>query len=181
MVAVERRTRTFALLLAGACMLTVACNDDSGSGSTTSSSSTSTMVITSTTETTMASPSSTIIDIFPADVTFSLIDAVTVGALQFDVGYGRAVGRFVGNCTNLVPNALTSANNDLDSETLRIGMVALDGFTGPIDLMTCKFMPGSTEVTMADDFDLTIVDVTAPDLTPIVPAPVIEITVESLL
>jgi hypothetical protein len=114
-------------------------------------------------------------------ITFSLADAATVGALQFDVDYSRAPGLFEGagvdvECSGLVSGILLSHYNETGDETLRIGMLSLGGFTGPTDLVRCTFVFDPT-LPAPKDFDITIVDVTGPDLFPIVPEPTVVVSV----
>jgi len=115
-------------------------------------------------------------------VTFGLDDAVTVGALQFFVDYGNAVGGFLGrgydvSCTSPLAGSGSFASfNDSDSlDRLNVAAVSIPGFTGPITVAECAFLtPGVPP--QATDFVITVVDASAPDLSPISPFPTVSLS-----
>jgi len=72
-----------------------------------------------------------------------------LGALQLDVEYGHTGGQFRGHgnqviCESLLASmgsgAIPTVFNDVDDAgVLRMGMVSIDGFAGPTDLVRCWF------------------------------------------
>jgi hypothetical protein len=141
-------------------------------GGTTVTTVTSTTV-TSTTVTTVPSGNS-------FDITFNLVEAVTVGALQFSVNYSGAPGGFDGaadtvQCTDST-SSLASFNDNEATTTLTAGFINLGGFTGPRAVATCNFT-STGAAPVAGDFTVTVEDAAQPDLTPITPLPTINITV----
>jgi|GEM_PF-6211058 len=77
-------------------------------------------------------------------LTFTLVDEVSVGALQYEVGYPRS-GRFVGRggevaCTSLLGEPVRATfNNDDEVSRLRSAWYSPVGFAGPADLAECVF------------------------------------------
>ena len=111
-------------------------------------------------------------------VAFELDDEVTVGALQLDIDYNGASGRFVGagddvRCEALVTGALSSFNNVESAGTLRAAFVAVNGFTGPMRFLVCEFEGEAS----AEDFLVEVQDASAPDLVEL-GAPAIKVVVE---
>jgi hypothetical protein len=115
-------------------------------------------------------------------VTFSLDDAVTAGALQFEVDYSGAGGDFVGSGAGVSCTSPLSAGgafvsfNDIDASTqLNFAAVAIAGFTGPTTVANCTFdAPGGAPA--PGDFAITVVDASAPDLSPIDPLPTVSVS-----
>jgi hypothetical protein len=114
-------------------------------------------------------------------VTFDLDDAVTAGALQFEVDYAAAGGDFVGSGAGVTCTSPLSAGgafvsfNDVDASTqLNFAAVAIAGFTGPTTVANCTFDAATAPT--AGDFVITVVDASAPDLSPIVPLPVVSVS-----
>jgi len=114
-------------------------------------------------------------------VTFDLADAVTAGALQFEVNYSAAGGQFVGagaavSCTSpLSAGGAFVSFNDVDASTqLNFAAVAIAGFTGPTIVANCTF--DAPAAPTAGDFAITVVDASAPDLSPIVPLPSVTVS-----
>ena len=99
------------------------------------------------------------------NVVFSLDDSVTVASLQFTVMYDVMVMEFVGSdgsvsCSSLTPAFGRFFDNDVVSPgsstaTLESALIALDGVTGPTNVVSCDLL---------SDYDLTpadfVVDVT---------------------
>ncbi len=156
---------------------------------TTTTSTTSTTVTlettttTNTTSTTVSTTTSTTLDTFNCTLTFRLADDVTLGSLQWDTDYGNAPGFMSdsgGNvdCVSLVQDAL-AAFNDCDTascpefaqkeEVLDSGIIALAGFTGPLNVAQCTFVASITPV--PGDFTITVTEASDPDLNAIVPLP----------
>lgn len=114
-------------------------------------------------------------------VTFDLADAVTAGALQFEVDYSAAGGQFQGSgaavsCTSpLSAGGAFVSFNDVDASTqLNFAAVAIAGFTGPTTVANCTFDAPAAPV--AGNFAITVVDASAPDLSPIVPLPAVTVS-----
>ncbi len=167
--------RYVALALAAA-LVTAACTNASSESTTTTTGATTT---TTTGGTTTTLP--------PAqfDIVFQLDDAVTVGALGFDVDYTAAPGDFVGSggdagaggtleCSSLAAGALATFNDD-DAGTLSAGYIALGGITGPADLATCVFQQSGPTAPVAGDFTITVTDASDTSLAPISPLPTVSV------
>ena len=114
-------------------------------------------------------------------VTFDLADAVTAGALQFEVDYSAAGGQFQGSGATVSCTSPLSAGgafvsfNDVDASTqLNFAAVAIAGFTGPTTVANCTFDAPAAPV--AGNFAITVVDASAPDLSPIVPLPAVTVS-----
>ncbi len=103
-------------------------------------------------------------------ITFRLNSAsAAVGALQFSVNYAGAPGEFEGTggdvtCTGGIEGALF-APNDIDaSRRLSLGIIALDAFSAPVNVATCKFVANDEiDVPTPADFLITIEDATDAD------------------
>jgi len=115
------------------------------------------------------------------NVAFDLTDAVTAGALQFEVNYSAAGGQFTGSgaavsCTSpLSAGGAFVSFNDVDASTqLNFAAVAIAGFTGPTTVANCEF--DAPAAPNAGDFAITVVDASAPDLSPIVPLPTVTVS-----
>jgi hypothetical protein len=115
------------------------------------------------------------------NVAFDLADAVTAGALQFNVNYSAAGGQFTGSgaavsCTSpLSAGGAFVSFNDVDASTqLNFAAVAIAGFTGPTTVANCEF--DSPAAPNAGDFTITVEDASAPDLSPIVPFPSVTVS-----
>jgi hypothetical protein len=110
---------------------------------------------------------------FDCDVTFSVTSTATIGALQFEVAYTQAPGQFAGegdqvDCTDLTTSLATF--NDRDAQrTLSAGLISLTGFSTPADVVVCTFAgaPSSMTLPQPDDFVVTVVDATDPQLAPV--------------
>lgn len=96
------------------------------------------------------------------DVTFSLLGASTLGALQFRVAYSAAGGEFtqsgtVGDCTTTIPNASIAKWDDYSGpKVLHFAAVSVDGMTGPAAVGHCTFE--SALAPAAADFQITMED-----------------------
>jgi hypothetical protein len=115
------------------------------------------------------------------NVAFDLTDAVTAGALQFEVNYSAAGGQFTGtgaavSCTSpLSAGGAFVSFNDVEASTqLNFAAVAIAGFTGPTTVANCEF--DAPAAPNAGDFAITVVDASAPDLSPIVPLPTVTVS-----
>ncbi len=152
--------------------------DPSGSTSTTTSTTTTTTKVTISTTTT------TTTTVPPAlqELTFTLDDAVTVGALQFDVSYANATGVVATNngapdCTNLAAGALPAFNVDLVTKKLSLGFIALGGFTGPTAVASCRFDTQGAPAPAAGDFTITVLDAADTSLVTLSPFPSVSVSV----
>jgi hypothetical protein len=157
--------------------------------STTSTTNTlDTTTTTNTTSTTVTTTTTNTTDQFNCTLIFRLADDVTLGSLQWDTDYDNSPGFFLGeggqvDCDSLVQDAL-AAFNDCDTAScpefaqkenvLDSGIIALDGFTGPLNLSECRFRTSVTPV--PSDFVLTVTEASDPDLNPISPLPDVVIT-----
>lgn len=144
----------------------------SSTTSTTESSTTTSSTITTTTSTT----STTIPLRWDCNLVFRLNDDSSVGALQWDTAYDSAPGQFVGSAGDVdcaaLPGAgdvIFSANDKEGQKVLTIGMTGVEGFTGPVDIAQCRFK--ASTVPVAEDYDITVVDASDPEGTPIFPLP----------
>ena len=111
---------------------------------------------------------------------FDLMDPVSLGALQFDVDYSGAGGDFDGSgtsvaCSTPLTSASASFNDDEATRTVSAGYLSLSGFTGPTPVADCLFTPVGADP-LPTDFPVTVIDASAPDLTPINPPPLVEAT-----
>lgn len=135
---------------------------------------TTTTVSTSTTSTTTGGGATFRID-------FAMADAVTVGALQFEVDYAGANGGFNGSADTVQCTKdngdLVTFNDDEANTNLIQAFVSLAGFAGPnAALSHCTFTSnGGTPAASA--FVVTVKDATDPNLAPISPLPTINVTV----
>jgi hypothetical protein len=147
-----------------------------GGGTTTTTGPTTTTSTTTGTSTTTVTSGGNLYN-----VAFDLTDAVTAGALQFEVNYSAAGGQFTGTGAAVACTSPLSAGgafvsfNDVEASTqLNFAAVAIAGFTGPTTVANCEFdapaAPG------AGDFTITVVDASAPDLSPIVPLPTVTVS-----
>jgi len=110
-------------------------------------------------------------------VTFDLDDAVTIGALQFEVDYSGAAGSFDGAadgvaCTSLVAGALTTFNDIEASSTLVVVQSVLAGFAGPGSVVSCTYSGAPPAPT---DFIFTVVDASDTTPEPIIPMPTVSV------
>ena len=77
------------------------------------------------------------------------VKQTVVCALQLDVEYGLSGGEFRGSgqdvlCEGLIPSQGSGVipaafNNELNAQVLRMALVSIDGWQGPIDLARCWF------------------------------------------
>jgi len=141
---------------------------------TTTTTSTSSTVTTLTTVTTVTMPPTT-----NYDVTLSMVEPATVGALQFEVDYSQVPGEFVGlgqaaDCTVLVNLGLgfPAFNNQIPNDLLIGAITSVSGFptTGDTDIVRCTF--AATSPPTAGQFQITVVDASDPSTAPISPATV---------
>jgi len=114
-------------------------------------------------------------------ISFTMADAVTIGALQFTVNYAAANGEFDGlagavACTKAAGDLVTFNDEDAN-KTLNQAYVSLSGFSGPnVLLANCNFTSnGGTPA--PSDFVVTVQDATDPAVTPISPLPTINVGV----
>jgi len=118
-------------------------------------------------------------------VVFSLTGMVGVAALQFEVDYGRANGRFEGDGNDVAcahpadaPSAIVDWNHLSSEKLLRVGMLSLANVEGPARLAACRFR-GIPAAPLPDDFIVTVVDASDIDLDPVVPRPQVAVTLEA--
>jgi hypothetical protein len=100
-------------------------------------------------------------------------NAVTLGALQFDVNYTSAQGEFEGSADQVVcvdlTGSLASFNDDDAARTLSAGLISIAGFSGPRDVVRCNFNTPNGDITdpVAGDYAITVIDATDPQLNPV--------------
>lgn len=129
---------------------------------------------TSTTATT-TSTSSTLISEPNCVVTFRVPQAgLTIGSLQWTTSYHAAPGDFLGEggnveCASLIEGSLAAFNDDDSQRSLDSGVISLDGFATPANVVECSF--AATSVPQASQFETSGVEAAAPDLVLIEPAP----------
>lgn len=110
---------------------------------------------------------------------FELVEPTPVGALQFDVAY-VGEGRFVGDAdavsceTKVGDGALSAYNHIVDQKQVRVALVSVKGFTGPVRVTQCQFQ-GEAK---ASDFTVTVKDSSSPDLTEITPPPSVKVVID---
>lgn len=101
-------------------------------------------------------------------ISFTVTDSNPLGALQILTDYSAAPGEFVGSgasvsCARTFGNI--SAHNDDDGlEALNSVWIAPSGGTGPMLMTVCDF--AATEVPVAGDFNVAVVDATDPGASP---------------
>jgi hypothetical protein len=159
--------------------VTVSAVDCTGGGGISTTTPSSSVTTTSTTVTTNTVTTTTTTLGPGTFVAFSLVDPVTIGALQFSVDYSQAAGDFEGtgslvSCSDHTGSL--SSYNDVDaSKQLNVGLISTAGFTGPRLVVTCAFLPGGAFD--AADFAVTVIDATDPSLNAITPFPTIAVSV----
>jgi len=132
---------------------------------------TTTTVSTSTTTTTLSSTE-------VCTVRVQLDDPVTIGSLQVDLDYSKASGEFSDSgsavdCTTKAPAALGTYFDD-DTKTVGAALITLAGFTGPVSIYECLFLPVGA-LPVAGDFSLKVTDAGDRNGDPIVPKPSVSI------
>jgi hypothetical protein len=162
------------------------CRNSPACQETTTTSTTSTSVTissTSTTDTvTTTSSTSTSTTNEPAldcRVVFKLDDDVAVGALQWEVDYSNVPGFLVGSadqaaCAKLIATALFAKNDQDINRIVSLGLIELDGFSGPIDIAECLFKATTTPVKA--DFAISVSDASNTGGEPIDPAPGVSVS-----
>ena len=136
---------------------------------------TTTTVDSSTTTTTSLSTTTTLpIVTETCTIRYRMTTGITVGSMQWETDYSAAPGVIRGSgsstrCTNITPGALAAFDDNDQTKTLSAGLVSLTGFTGPVDLVECKF--DAFDDVQASDFDITVIEATDLDIEPIVPLP----------
>lgn len=156
------------------CLHSPWCGEESTTSSTTSATySTHTTSSTTTTTTLHADTRCRVI--------FRLVDPVTVGAIQWNTGYDRAPGHFVGSgdrteCLGMAPDSISAFSDLGPTLGLRASMIALAGISGPRPLAECLFQ--ATAVPLPSDFDITVQDAADPNSQEQVPYPRIEVNVD---
>ena len=110
----------------------------------------------------------------PRRVVFYLAEPVTVGALQFDVGYDPAAVAFSNHeiahtCASLAPGAYTSFNDRPEAERLSMAFVAIAGVEGPRDLARCGYLAKDSDG--PPSFAIEVLDASSPAIEPLSPFP----------
>jgi hypothetical protein len=110
---------------------------------------------------------------------FRLDDAVTLGALQFEVSYPHPDAAFDGSdtsvdCTNTT-TALPSYQDD-DAGLLTVALLAFGGpgVSGPGTISTCELT--SAGPITATDLVVTVIDASDPDANPVSPLPSVSVS-----
>ena len=125
------------------------------------------------------------------ELEFSLLDDVTLGAILILADYDCAIGDVLGDndateCEADPKLPVASSFNDEkpDAEQcgggsdgrLHAGFITLNGVDGPATLFRCRFRAADGYVPVPEDFVISILDVSYPDLRPVVPPPEIGVT-----
>lgn len=116
------------------------------------------------------------------DVLFQLDDAVSLGALQFNVNYSAAPGVFDGSglsveCTDetgIGPGGVIVLNDDDAAATMFVSLASLVPVVGPTPIISCRFTSSGT-TPFAPDFVVNVTDASEVDLTPVVPFPTVSV------
>ena len=134
---------------------------------------TTTTTLAPTTTTTTTSTTTTTIGLGRNDceIVFSLVDALALGAMDFSVDYSAAPGGFVGSgpdvsCTIDSGWNLGLANDEDDQRKLTAALVALFGFSGPGQVMSCSYESGAI-APVAEDFVVQVTSAADPATQPV--------------
>jgi hypothetical protein len=133
------------------------------------------------TTTTEQSNTTTTLSQEPISINFAMTtSSAAVGSLQFTANYTSAPGQFVGSgadveCVNKVTGAFFAANDKDAIRKLTLGFVSTVGFSAPIDLASCQFLPG-TPVPVPHNFTIVIDDATDPDGNRVTPRIAVTVT-----
>jgi hypothetical protein len=142
------------------------------STSTTTTSTSTSSTTTSTTSTTTTSTTTTTTTLPPPVVTclgLVLANEVELAGLSFQVTYKDVEGDFRGTgatveCELRLPGAIATFNDQDAERLLNVAVAAPQGFPGPVELAACIFeSPQSPDL---GAFGVTVVEATAPDLSP---------------
>src|SRR3569832_1994072 len=92
---------------------------------------------------------------------FSVPQAITLGALQFDVGYSAANGEPIGtgaavSCSATLGGGFGAFNDDEGSESLHAGLVVLPGDPTPEYVASCSF--AALSALHPSDFTISVLD-----------------------
>ncbi|HXC50561.1 MAG TPA: hypothetical protein VN634_06755 [Candidatus Limnocylindrales bacterium] len=139
----------------------------SSTTSTTSSTLPGDTTTTTTVTTTTIAGSQNVIVVFHVDSATGVL-----GSMQLRTDYTNAPGEFVGSgaaveCTNKVDGALFAPNDFDDTHDLRLGIVALTGFSAPKDIVECLFHNTPPDSAVASDFSVVVEDATDADGNPL--------------
>ena len=134
-----------------------------------------------TTTSTSTTTSTTLPNVGTTDcaLSFSLVDAVQVGSLQWAINYSAAPGEVAGSgasvqCTNKVSSAFASMQDDEAQSRINAAYISLAGFTGPRLLAECTFL--ANDVPDVSDFSITVSDAATKQLQPIIPLPTVALS-----
>jgi hypothetical protein len=136
--------------------------------------STTTTSTSTTTSTTLANSGTT-----DCTLSFSLVTAVQLGSLQWSVDYSAAPGEVGGSgatvqCTNKVPSAFASMQDNEGQSRVNAAYISLAGFTGPRLLAECTFLADDTPD--VSDFTITVSDAATKQLQPVTPLPTVTLS-----
>lgn len=93
-------------------------------------------------------------------IMLSMIDEVAISNLEFRVDYSDAVGRIEGSgasavCRRALGGALAAFNDDDAAQTLKVAILRLQQFSGPVVLAGCRFFYDGS-VPVASQFHVSI-------------------------
>ena len=113
----------------------------------------------------------------PTALVLRMFSGKLLGALQLDIDYLDVLASIPGDgltvhCQSLVPGA-TAVFNNLPSRVLSVGVVNLDGFSGPRSLARCELTPAAN--VEPEHFGISVKDAT--DLKGL---PVLDVQVKAL-
>ncbi len=115
-------------------------------------------------------------------VKFTLMDPVTIGALNYEVYYGAANGSFVGNkrlveCKSLLSKPTeTGFHHDGSMKLLKNAVFSMTGFSGPVDLARCTFETKDGWELKPDHFEVSVKLISAVTRQRIEPFPRIQVS-----
>ena len=108
-------------------------------------------------------------------VVVRLDDAVTLGALDFEIDYSATDSAFLGegtsvDCTSLLVGPAVAFDNDSAAGKLSVSVAEAAGFSGPTDIATCNLRERTTVATAAD-LVVEVIDASDPGAQSVTPMP----------
>lgn len=113
-------------------------------------------------------------------VTFRLEDDIALGSLQWDTPSADSNGSFetrsigMEDCTILVDDVLSAFH--LNAGVLRSGVISLEGFQGPTNLVRCAYEVYAGGLPQPADFEPIVTEASDTSLSPIQPLPEVAVS-----
>ncbi|TFH22267.1 MAG: hypothetical protein E4H03_08780 [Myxococcales bacterium] len=112
-------------------------------------------------------------------VVVRLGDAVTLGALDFEIDYSATDSAFLGegasvDCTSPLAGSTVVFDNDSAAGKLSVSVDDPAGFSGPTDIATCNLRERTTIATPAD-LVVEVIDASDPAAQPVTPTPSVSV------